>query len=249
MRKHADGKVTEEAWGCAGCRVRAACGKVAYERKDSSPTLGTLHDAWESATNRLPANERYKVKAWLDFEHACRKHTWIDSHDRALEQDKEKRAAKERNRRKGGRRTRRQRRPITAEQVRKICDERDVRAKALHRLRHERQSPRWIAQRTETECNRVADVWKFRELLRAQRMKATGKAIASLMIEAKCGGNASLQSLTTRVLEISRRLDELEGTDDSDVMRPWRPFTLAGTQRAPAKGMIWVALDDDVEDG
>lgn len=243
-----DGTITESAWGCAGCGVRAACGKVALERKDSSPKLKALFDTWEAATACQLVEDRYRCPSWAAFERACIEHSWDDSHEGALVRDKNKRAERERRRRKTTRRTRRKRRAIDPNMLHAIDLERQVRAGALRKLRITPGAPRWIARRNDAECDRVADVWKFREIIEKQRVRVTGKAIAELMIQNQCGGSGSLGSLTSRVLEILPRLEDLEGTDGLDPMRPWRPFTPLPPKKPALAGAVTVLIDDDLDD-
>lgn len=223
------GEIVEKPWGCAGCRVRAACAKVVYERVQSSANLDHAHRVWESATAKLPVSQRYSSSEWVAFAGLCDRHQWTDSHDAALDDDKAHRRQVEKKRRRLRARANRARdRQVTLSdcQVQQLRDECDRRWKALCVLRRNPDAPRWIGRRSEDQCLRVAAVWMGEQFLRAQRLKVTNRAIAEIMIALGYETRISATSLGARVAEILPKLAELEGGSRLDPLRPWRPFQL-----------------------
>lgn len=218
-----DGSVREEPHGCAGCNVRPACGKVAWERVETSPELKLLHAGWEAETQRLPRDDRYGHASWFAFDEASRAHRWGDSHDEALATDKKKRADRERRRRKTARKTRRRRRAISRELLNAIAYERGRRAGVLLALSDTLGAPPYVSKLRPDGCERTADVWEAREVLGRAGVEVTGRAIAEYLIVHGRNGNLELRSLTSRAIEALKRIDRLES--DSEGQPVWSAFT------------------------
>lgn len=219
-----NGTTKEEPHGCFGCRVRAACGKVAWERVNTSPTLKRLHDAWESETQRLPLDDRYAHDSWAAFDESSRAHRWLDSHNDALALDKEKRAAREKQRRKEQRVRQRKARPITPAVLSAISYERGRRTGVLLALRTAQGAPRYVSRLSPEGCQRTADVWAARELLERGGHEVTGKAVAMLLVQEGKGEGVAFSGLITRSLEALKRIDRLES--DMDGLPIWSPFSV-----------------------
>lgn len=235
------------AQGCAGCKVRPACGQVAVERLGASPELTRLHDRFEAETRHIAVRyERYKHPAWLAFDCASRAQDWFDYHDGALEADKAMRALRERKRRSEARRPANKLYPIAQDVQDAIEVERLRRAAILLSLRKVRGTPRFITSLPPESRQRTADIWAARELLRRRlRRRVTAKAIAELLTAQGRAGNASVGSLTSRVIEAYDRIDRLESED------VWKPFTAlprSNVKRSTGVGMVDLILEDDLPD-
>ena len=212
------GKVIENPHGCAGCRVRAACGFVVQERIDSSPALGTALASWELATSRIGIKARYADPTWATFAIQCRQHSWSDSHVVRLAEYKADEAAKKRVRDKLRRKALKRLKRVDPGELDAIETEGERRAAELKLKRLNPSAPPYIRRLNDAGCQRTADVWAERKIMKRTGMKPTARAIAERLQCRDPYRGMPLPSLATRVNETFVRIDRLE------IDGIWGPF-------------------------
>ena len=235
--------IIEKPHGCAGCRVRPACGKVAWERVQGSPRFMSLHLKWERETQRLQHDERYSHPTWTAFDQASRSQVWDDSHDAALAAEIKRRAEAERNRRAAKRKVKRRTRLVKQETLTMIAIEARRLERLLEVLAATTGAPRYVAAMPPQSFRRTADVWEASEMLKHARLPVTGKAIADQLASWGRADSTSMPGLTSRALEALRRLERLkeDGLWEPYAKSPPTPIASGGTSPL----VVAIIEDDD----
>ncbi len=231
--------------GCALCPVRAGrCDKVAYERIESDPALATLQAGWQRETKHLVGIARYRHGSWGAFVRACNTRTWIDSHDKAEEDDLWNRASRNAASVKSKRNAAKPRPKAVPKAIaNNIAQERDRRKSELLNLRSDPNSPLWIRNRTPERCVLVADAWQGRMILEEGNRKASGRAVLDwLKSNGRVQGNPPdrfVKTIQEALRAADRHWPDLFDPDPEDFSVPH----VAGSNMHPS--VVHTILDED----
>lgn len=219
-----------------------ACQNVASERIGTAPAIEAAFVDWIDATGNASgpvcfsgAHSR-RWKAYLD---AIASHGgWTNINDDQVKVAAITAAENDRKRRRENERVRRQRerelraslgRPVTAEFLKSVDLERDRRAIHLKSLRVVRgdkpQDTLWLRNLPDETCERVANVWRAREVVERSNGFSSGKAIAEELDASGHSNGMTLATLQARVSDDLKRIKKLE--DDTAGESLWGKWTFA----------------------
>lgn len=225
---------------CNECPVREACQDLVIKRLDSSPAVLAAFvrvDVGVPAGMQSPFLNSAFVRLWIQFLHAIKAHGgWTNVNDARVRADNlvkghhrviKRRASAQATRAKMKHIRRGTVSPTTISPafISQVDAERGRRLATLLDLRTQREVPPWIAKLSPDGCVRTADVWRARAILTKRGQKATGKAIAEMLLQQGSVRGAKLGSLTTRVCSDMKRVEKLESDHAGDPV--WLPFRQA----------------------
>lgn len=214
-----------------------SCHDVVVERIESSATIESVCNHWFDETGSQFGKGCFNGKSgklWHDFLDAIEKHGgWTNANDMQVKLDaiaaetkrKRQRADKEKTRR----RIERKRRqglvgPLTSEFYSAVDKERDRRSSELKSLRgmqgKDSRDLFWISSTPDTTWERVAEVWRARELLRKRGGAWKNKDIAEMLNRLPAYITKSIGSLQARVSEDLKRIEKLESDTDGEPIWP-----------------------------
>lgn len=215
---------------CDTCRERSpgtyeSCSVIADERINSSSAIRAAFDSWlETCTDFGPACfVGARMTLWHSFLQTIIDHGgWFSVNDDQVKLEALRLKRERIDRRKASRQARsRQRRaarfgtetPITQDYLDKLQAEQDRRSAHLKSLGalsgRTKQDMLWLKMLDDSGCDRIAEVWKTRELILRMAREPTGQAIAENMV-ASGRWHLKLPSLRARVYEDLKRIAKLE---------------------------------------
>lgn len=214
-----------------------ACHDVIAERIASSSSIeSSCHRWFDETEDRFgPACFSGKNgKVWHDFLSAIENHGgWTSVNDvqvklnaiAADKKEKKQRADKAKARRQIDKKRRQGlASPPSPEFIAALDKERDRRAVELKSLRHmQGNNPRdmlWITSTPDTTWDRVADVWRAREILRHRGKGWKKKDIAEMLSQMPAYIMKKSASLQARVSEDLGRIKKLENDSEGEPMWP-----------------------------
>lgn len=229
----ASGERDEKPWGCAGCKVKPACGTVAIHRVESDDELRVLHETWQKTTKSLSREDRYKHPSWGSFRKACAARTWTNSNDLALEQEKQRAASRAKQRRKARRKQKNRPRSIPDAILAEIEAEHNRRLAALISAKRAPNAPLYIRNLPDERCELTADVWQAEEVLSRSNRRVSGSSIAEWLTKQGKDYGIREGSLRVRVNDAVKRVTKLEQEPEDDPV--WSEFTLQTPVQLSAK--------------
>lgn len=229
---------------CDTCAIRSpgiyeACGDIVAERIESSPAIEAAFEAWTDACGEESGPRCFtgsRGKLWHALLQTIIDHGgWTNVNDdqvklealRLQQRARDKRNAAARDRRRRDRDARRGTpKPITPAYLQALNSERDRRAASIKRLGclsgQTARDMLWLKNLPDYSCERIADVWRSRELLSRGGHKTVGKSIAEQMIRDGRSYGLELPSLTTRVYDDLKRIAKLEkDSADEPIWARW----------------------------
>jgi hypothetical protein len=239
-----DGEWRPGKTSCDTCRERSpgtfeACGAVVIERIESDPAIEAAFNDWFDSCGGSFGPRCFvgaRMKLWDRFLQTIIDHGgWRSVNDDQVKLEslrlKEERSARRKANRKA--RARRQSaarlgtaKPITQDYLDKLHAERDRRSAQLKSLGalsgRTKRDMLWVKMLKDSGCDRIAEVWKTRELLARMALIPTGHAISETMV-ATGRWPLELPSLRARVYDDLKRLAKLE--DDTAGAPLWPKWT------------------------
>jgi hypothetical protein len=212
---------------CQRCPVMRACSGVVAERIETAPQVNTAFLAFAEATDGLMESAMFDrgigKRRWIAFQLAIEKHGgWVSVNDERVAADDVRReqqrknddAATKRAKRAQVRAARLGKAQVMTPEFRAAAEvERDRRRDVLIRLRQQPVAPRWITRMPPESCERTADVWFARTMLKRAGEKITGKAVAAWLATQGRDQCMNPASLVARFYEDSARIEKLESDE------------------------------------
>ncbi|MGB7370953.1 hypothetical protein [Erythrobacter sp.] len=214
-----------------------SCHKVVVERIESSSSIEDAFEEWDDSTAGKTGpwcfnGERRQL--WNVFLDVIEAHGgWSNINENQVKVASLAEAKEERRRRKHSERRRRaaerDRRkgligPLTPEFFAALDEERDERAQMLKELKKiqgkTRRDTLWIHVTPDDTWDRVADVWRAREILRRANAKETGKAIAEILARMPRYVTKQPAYLQARVSKDLKRIKRLENDERGEPIWP-----------------------------
>ncbi|RVQ68744.1 hypothetical protein EKN06_00475 [Croceicoccus ponticola] len=230
---------------CHSCETKTlgtflACSDLSIERMESSAAIEPAFVEWIEATGDDHGPRCFvgaNGKRWDGFLAAIEAHGgWTNINDDQTKVAAIANAEREKNRRRESENVRRKRtrdlrashgQTITPEYLHALDLERGRRARHLKSLKNVQgakpQDTLWLRNLPDATCERIADVWRAKELLQRERGISTGKAIAEQLVANGRAHGMALPTLQARVSEDLKRVAKLEGDGiRAPLWGPWR---------------------------
>jgi len=260
MRRFYWGEKEVAASRCGTCRITAACGKLAGERVDSSPSIRPALNQWGDFCKANGGGRQFSGVAgryWQTFLQALADHgPWSSSNDELLAKDEKHRLIERRKAEAGRKRKERAEErayrqslnlPPTAQFVAAALLERDQRCA---RLEGAAGDPRYApsigkvtADNRKATAAFTADAWMVDTLLREHGKTSNPSTIAKAMIKIGRHQGKAYQTLRQRVANDLRRARDCERGSPS----LWTAFDFESQREASELDQIMKELEDPLE--